>query len=493
MTAGQEITTAIGKVLKFSQRGLTVTDISKKIRHNRNSTAKQLEILRAEGKVDVRKIGSARVFSLSQRVPLSAFLCFTRNMILILDRNLTVVQANDQYLGLADLTKEELVGRNILAGTFPIVSSPETLGILRSTGMEQVITDIRFVKGRDEFFYKMEVIPTTFEAGDTGLTVVLEDITEKRRHLRNMEFLARTAMELVDLPPDSDIYLYIAERLKELLTDFPQFYIHSYDEVKREFFMRALEGEAVRRGAATMAGYDLVGMKFPVEDFFYAAPFFESAATFKNMREMHFRPLYAEEEISFYDSCAHIFTEEVCDTFLRTFNIGKIYLTGLVWQDRLFGLVGIFHGPGETLENKQAIESFLRQASIAIARRMTEERLFRSEKRFTDLITLMDLPAFAIEQGGRISLVNPGFTDTFGYSEEDIPTLETWFEKAFPDPVYRKEAVAESNPDGRKRGNPPNGTFEIRCRNGEVKNVVIRPLLFSDGTQVVRFDVKDGH
>lgn len=492
MVEEEEARTAILKVLKFNPRGLTVTDISKKTRYNRNSTAKQLEILRAEGKVDVRNIGNARVFSLAQRVPLSAFLCFTRNMILILDDNMTVVQANDQYAGLTGLTKQDLIGRNIIEYSLPIVSDPETLEVIRSAEKEQVISDIQFQKGKDELFYKMEVIPTTFEAGETGLTIVLEDITERKRHLKNMEFLARTAMELVDLPPETDLYLYIAERLKELLPGNPQFYIHSYDEVKREFFMRALEGETVRKGAATMAGYDLVGMKFPIEDFFYAAPFFESPSTFKNMREMHFRPLYPTEEISFYDSCAHIFTEEVCDTFLRTFNIGKIYLTGLVWQDRLFGLVGIFHGPDESLDNRQAIESFLRQASIAIARRMTEERLSRSEQRFADLISTMDLPATVFAQDSRIILATHQFTEICGYTREDIPTSAALFEKAFPDPEYRQNVSAYFNQESSVEKSLPN-IMPMQCKNGEIKNVVFRPFHLSDGTRIVTFDVKTAY
>jgi hypothetical protein len=56
MAEEQEMCPAILKALKVSQRGLTVTDISRKIRHNRNSTAQQLEILRAEGKVAVEEI-----------------------------------------------------------------------------------------------------------------------------------------------------------------------------------------------------------------------------------------------------------------------------------------------------------------------------------------------------------------------------------------------------------------------------------------------------
>ena len=85
-------------------------------------------------------------------------------------------------------------------------------------------------------------------------------------------------------------------------------------------------------------------------------------------------------------------------------------------------MVGICLGPDEVLENSQAIESFLRQASIAISRRMTEERLIRSEQRFSDMVNLADFPAAVIDRDGRYIQVNPQFTEQFGYTLEDIPT-----------------------------------------------------------------------
>ena len=48
--------------------------------------------------------------------------------------------------------------------------------------------------------FQMQVIPTTFDDGGKGSTLVFEDITERKKYVRNMEFLARTAMELVYLP-----------------------------------------------------------------------------------------------------------------------------------------------------------------------------------------------------------------------------------------------------------------------------------------------------
>ena len=216
--------------------------------------------------------------------------------------------------------------------------------------------------------------------------------------------------------------------------------------MKGEFSFAAVKSEAVRQRTKELSGVDPVGIKWPLTEFFYSEPFFESAATFKDMRLMHFRPFYEEEEYSFYDACAHVFPKDLCDVFVREFNIAKIYLTGLVWQDQVFGLVGIILGRDEELENRQAIESFFRQASIALARRMTEERLSRSEQRFREMITLSDKPALVFNQEGKAILVNPRFTGEFGYTQEDIPNRDAWLEMAFPDPEYRREVTAALSP-----------------------------------------------
>ena len=485
MAEVQDIYNAILKSLKINPRGLTITDISKKIKKDRNLTAKYLDVLKAEGRVETRQVGSAKVYWLSQRVPLSAFLCFTKNMIMILDNMMNIVQVNDQYLKLTGQSKENLIGRNILQDLLPVVSTPEALAIITSVEKEQIIQDVRFSKGNDEFFYKMEVIPTLFEEGEKGLTIVMEDITEKKRHLKNMEFLARTAEELVDLPSDTDIYLYIANRLKELLPDNPIYYVHSYDEVKGKFYLRAVENAVIRHGFGELIGKDPIGIEFPVEDFFYSAPFFEDAFTFKDMRVMHFKPFYEEEEYSFYDACARLFPKEICEEVIIRFNIAKLYLTGLVWQEQLFGLVGICLGKDEKLENKQAILSFFRQASIALARRMTEQRLLRSEKKFEDIVTGMETPAIVLDKMGTITLLNQRFRDKYGYDMADIPSLDTWLDKAFPDADYMKKVEIHINKINMNQVKYQKEIFSITCNDNSVKSASIKTVSLSDGMKAI--------
>lgn len=65
-----------------------------------------IEVLHAEGKVETRQVGAAKVYWISQRVPMSAFLCFTKNMFIILDLNMNIVQVNDQYLTFPDYPRK---------------------------------------------------------------------------------------------------------------------------------------------------------------------------------------------------------------------------------------------------------------------------------------------------------------------------------------------------------------------------------------------------
>ena len=77
----------IKKVLKQNPKGMTVTDISRKIKVNRNSVAKYLDIMRISGQVEMITFGPAKVFFPSKRVPLNNILNYTSDYILIFDSN----------------------------------------------------------------------------------------------------------------------------------------------------------------------------------------------------------------------------------------------------------------------------------------------------------------------------------------------------------------------------------------------------------------------
>ncbi len=76
----------IKEVLKSNPRGMTVTAIAKEINMNSHSVGRHLEVLAAAGHVDVTVFGRSKVYYLSQRLPISAMLSLSSDIILILDK-----------------------------------------------------------------------------------------------------------------------------------------------------------------------------------------------------------------------------------------------------------------------------------------------------------------------------------------------------------------------------------------------------------------------
>ena len=79
--------------------------------------------------------------------------------------------------------KEEIVGKTPREADIPVVSTPEALSVIESLEREQIITDLRYRNDGQDLFFQMQVIPTTFDDGEKGCTLVLEDITERKKYV----------------------------------------------------------------------------------------------------------------------------------------------------------------------------------------------------------------------------------------------------------------------------------------------------------------------
>ncbi|MGB4234940.1 MAG: PAS domain S-box protein [Methanoregulaceae archaeon] len=487
-----ELAPQILRILKFQPKGLTISDIAKKTGVSREKVSRQLDILEVSGKVELRLIGNAKVYYTARRVPLSAFLCFTKNLILVLDDHQRIIQVNDQCEKTLRRPKEELVGRTLEEAEIPVVSSPEALAVIGSLEREQIITNLRHGGDGKDLFFQMQVIPTTFDDGGKGCTLVLEDITEQKHYLRNMEFLARTAMELVDLAPDANIFNYIVNRILEIIPK-GLVYVQSYDELLKEFSIRAIAGPEFHEGLIELLGRDPVGLVFPTATIF-DAPYHETLESIFTTQEFVLRPGSGTKTASFYDICFRQIPGEICDAILDRFGIEKFYCIGLIWKNQLFGLVGIFVPQGELLEDRQIFESFIRQASIAIAQRMTADALLRSEQRFREVLDLLPGAMSIIDSEGCYTFLNRAFVDLFGYTLSDIPTGREWFGRAFPDPECRKEAVTAWKKDllHAGTGQVRSRIYDVRCADGECKTILFQPVTLSDGNQYVVYREQAG-
>src|SRR5512136_1519446 len=180
MILDQEKITRIKKLLKARPKGLTISDISHNLKINRNSVAKYLEILLITGQVEMKMYGNAKVYYLSHRVPISSMLRFANELILVLDENMKVVEANDNFFSYFSVKKEDLIGN-------PISTSPlNTVDDFRINDMArdaiesgEISREISIIRGNETKYLHIKVIPSVFDDGTRGTTFIFEDITEK--------------------------------------------------------------------------------------------------------------------------------------------------------------------------------------------------------------------------------------------------------------------------------------------------------------------------
>ena len=85
---------------------------------------------------------------------------------------------------------------------------------------------------------------------------------------------------------------------------------------------------------------------------------------------------------------------------------------------------------------------------------------------------------------------NPKFTELFGYTIEDLPDKQTWFERAYPDEEYRKQVLSAWKADtvnDSEIGEKNSRIFTVRCKNGEDKIIQFRIVLLRDGRQLLTY------
>jgi diguanylate cyclase (GGDEF)-like protein/PAS domain S-box-containing protein len=86
--------------------------------------------------------------------------------------------------------------------------------------------------------------------------------------------------------------------------------------------------------------------------------------------------------------------------------------------------------------------------------------------------------------GHRVLFSNRAFEQLFGYSPQDIPTVEDWARLAYPDPAYRAEVFdwwsATVKQARHGRGQLEAKVFRVRCKDGSQRDVLISASVVDD-------------
>jgi len=115
------------------------------------------------------------------------------------------------------------------------------------------------------------------------------------------------------------------------------------------------------------------------------------------------------------------------------------------------------------------------------------------EQSLRTLLDLAPLPISWADDRGDIGFWNRKALDLFGYDREEISTLDKWFDRAYPDPAYRKQVMERWNASGAAAsdGSIHRGEYDITCKDGRVLSVEIIGSLFGDRSLAIFNDITE--
>jgi PAS domain S-box-containing protein len=121
--------------------------------------------------------------------------------------------------------------------------------------------------------------------------------------------------------------------------------------------------------------------------------------------------------------------------------------------------------------------------------------LTQSIARFERVVRLFPTPIALFDRNGKFLYLNNRFTETLGYTLDDLPDMNAWTELAFPDPSYRSVATAlwkretEYAISHDKFIRPT--IYQVTGKDGALKNIEVCGILAADVNVAVLTDVTD--
>ncbi|MDP2816659.1 MAG: PAS domain S-box protein, partial [Rectinemataceae bacterium] len=566
----QEKVDKIKQYIRWHPRGMTISDLSSKMKMNRNLVAKYLDMLLISGQVEMQTIGTAKVYFLSHRVPISAMLEFSSDYVIVLDTEQRVIQVNEPVLKLLNEKREALIGKKIGEINNPFFSCLPTLEPDKNGQIaNEKITEISSVLNGETLHFRVKLVPTAFEDGEQGVTFIIEDITTKKsyeetlqmnearyrgivedqtefitrfrpdgtllflndsyarylgikpadllgRHhipgindedcavlnqtlrsldkehpvttiecrisdqsgricwnlwtiralfndeevvheyqgvgrditekreaaarinnyIKMMEFLSKTGTAFMDMREDDDIYEYVAQQVYSLAPGFLVWVGFLY-EPNQKLILKSVVGNPI----ALDTMQQLTGMK--VGDMTFPINKAETAELIRHRRLVKTSPLFRLLHMQV--------PEEICRQIEETAGGIESYLMGLVSKGRILGDVGISLQSGSDLPNRELIEAFIRQAAIAIDRKIAEDALKKSEQQYRSVIDNIQDVFYRTDRDGNLIMASPSWAHVLGYDSLDECLGRNIAEAFYMEPAKRKEFLEAVYQDGEVR------------------------------------------
>jgi len=276
---------------------------------------------------------------------------------------------------------EELEGRH-LTKTTPAAEIPKSLKALASviSGKKIKNLEINQVDAYGKIIpMEINAAPVRRDGKVIAAQGVMRNITERKaaeerevKYAANLVQLSETAIQLVQLSPDKDVFRQIALQLRRF-EDILVTIINEYDDQTDTLVCRAFCGPDEKVGKVSqLLGMDPVGSSYPIPD--------------EDTRNKLLSGALKKIPGGIYEIAFGEIPRHTCEKVEKHLDIGYVYGMGLVDKSRLFGSAIVFLKKDAAIDTR-IIATFGNQASVVLqkskvekGRSILEEQLRQSQK-----------------------------------------------------------------------------------------------------------------
>ncbi|MCK9579407.1 MAG: PAS domain S-box protein [Methanoregula sp.] len=159
---------------------MNIREISEALEINRNSVAKYLDVLTTREEVEFKLFGKSKVYFLSQHVPVSTLIRFSSNLMVIINRDLQIVQITDAFLCYLGMARESVIGTPINEVHTDLLINDSVQAWCRESLLgNETAGEICIMGDGPRQYFRVVSTPTRFPDNTRGVIIFYENITER--------------------------------------------------------------------------------------------------------------------------------------------------------------------------------------------------------------------------------------------------------------------------------------------------------------------------
>ncbi len=128
-------------------------------------------------------------------------------------------------------------------------------------------------------------------------------------------------------------------------------------------------------------------------------------------------------------------------------------------------------------------------------RKKSEEALRENEKKFRSFMESIPIPVTYVNSNGVILFRNDRFIEVTGYNQDEVPTVNEWWQLAYPNEIYRdwvKKAWETAIGFARENNSDIQPIeYTIRCKDGSDRIMIVSGILINDHFLITFTDITD--